>query len=205
MLIPYSTDHVDALQEIVNVAMGRAGASLATILGVFVRLSVPRIQIVEASRAAQAAALLVGADKEITAVRQSFHSDVRGEAIVVYGEDGCGELADLMGYDDCLDPGTEKELLLDVSNLLVGACLCGVLEQLECSANVSFSAPSVIAERATVRSLVKPESLSWAHALVVELNFSLEQRAFTCHLLIMLPEESIDRMRQLLDRALAAL
>ena len=30
-LLPYTADHVDALQEIVNVAMGRAGASLATL------------------------------------------------------------------------------------------------------------------------------------------------------------------------------
>ncbi len=40
----YSEDQRDCLQEIVNVAMGQAGDSLARLLEVFVTLSVPKIQ-----------------------------------------------------------------------------------------------------------------------------------------------------------------
>ena len=202
--VPYSSDHVDALQEIVNVAMGRAAAALAGVLGTFVRLSVPRIRIVAAADAGRAVRALVGEHAKITGVRQSFHSDLAGEALVLFGEDGCTDLADLMGYDDCDEPGMQTELLLDLSNLLVGACLCGVLEQVESGSNVSFSAPSIIAERAYVHALVRPDALSWTHSLVVELNFSLEHRDFSCHLLILMPEEAIERMRALLDRVLAA-
>ena len=43
---PYTEDQNDALQEVVNIAMGQAGDSLARILGNFVELSVPRIRLV---------------------------------------------------------------------------------------------------------------------------------------------------------------
>ena len=39
-----SEDQRDCLQEVVNVAMGQAGDSLARFLEVFIQLSVPRIQ-----------------------------------------------------------------------------------------------------------------------------------------------------------------
>ena len=41
-----SNDQHDALQELTNIAMGQAGASLATLLDEFVDLSVPRIRMV---------------------------------------------------------------------------------------------------------------------------------------------------------------
>ena len=39
-------DQRDCLQEVVNVAMGQAGDSLARFLEVFIHLSVPRIRLV---------------------------------------------------------------------------------------------------------------------------------------------------------------
>jgi len=41
----------DALQEIANLAMGRAGARLALLLGRFIELSVPRLRVVRATDA----------------------------------------------------------------------------------------------------------------------------------------------------------
>lgn len=39
----------DALQEIANLAMGRAAARLALLLGAFIELSVPRVRVVRAA------------------------------------------------------------------------------------------------------------------------------------------------------------
>ena len=43
---PLNADQTDALQEVVNIAMGQAGDRLARTLNVFVELSVPRIRLV---------------------------------------------------------------------------------------------------------------------------------------------------------------
>ncbi|MDP2783404.1 MAG: chemotaxis protein CheC [Sulfurimicrobium sp.] len=196
-LTPLSADQRDALQEITNVAMGQAGASLATTLDTFITLSIPRITIVDVAEVANSMCELIGRNAEVTAARQSFNGYLRGEVLVIYGQDGCNDLADLMGYDDELDRAAEQELLLDVSNVLVGACLCGIAEQLR--TELSFSAPSLIGEKMPVDALLRPEKLNWSHALLMEVNFRLEERNFTAHLVMLMPEEAIDRMRGVID------
>jgi chemotaxis protein CheC len=197
-----STDQSDTLQEIVNIAMGQAGDSLARVLDCFVRLSVPRIKLIEVANIGQCLATLVRNDKPITAVRQSFYDDLSGEAITIFSADGYRDLSDLMGYQTDLDPHTEKEVLFDISNILVGACLNGIAEQL--SANLSFSAPSLIAENTTASALLTPESLPWDYALQVEVNFSLEKRNFMSHLIIMMAEDALESLERSLDAFLEA-
>ena len=102
-----------------------------------------------------------------------------------------------MGYQADLDPLTEKEILFDVSNILVGACLNGIAEQL--NANLSFSAPSLIAENTPARTLLSPDNLPWDYALQVEVNFSLEERNFMSHLIIMMAEDAIGSLQRSLD------
>jgi len=202
---PLSDDQRDALQEITNIAMGQAGASLAGILDTFVNLSVPRINILEVAQVADSIGKLVGRNSEVTAVRQSFHGYLRGEAIVIYGKDGCKDLADLMGYDEDLDGAAEQELLLDVANVLVGAILGGMSEQLrgileQAGAELSFSAPSIMAENVPVETLITPEKLTWSHALLMEVNFTLEERNFISHIVMLMPEDAIDKVRGVLDQ-----
>jgi len=227
---PYSPDQTDALEELANVAMGQAGASLAMILDLFVTLSVPRSRIVCAEEVAIAVASMIDDPRSITAVRQAFFNQLRGEAIVLFGPNGCANLADRMGHepldmaapamagilpgapamagilpgaDDPDGPEVENELLLDVSNILVGAVLNGLAEQLE--TDFSFSAPALMALRQPVLSLLAPDRLGWSHALLIEVNFALEERDFRCHLILLMPEESIEHMRESLNGMLAHL
>lgn len=193
-----TADQTDALQEVTNIAMGQAGSSLANILGVFVNLSVPRIRVLDAASIGTAISDMVGKDKDITAARQSFHGTMRGEALVIYDQEGCMDLADLMGYDDQLDASAEREILLDVSNVQVGACLGGIADLLE--ASLTYSAPSIMAERIPVDRLIDPKKMTWNYALLVEVNFTLEERNFTSHLTFLMPEESIQSMGDALDK-----
>jgi hypothetical protein len=44
-----------------------------------------------------------------------------------------------------------------------------------------------------------PQQLTWNYALLVEVHFTLEVRDFTCHLLTLMPEESILTLKSALD------
>lgn len=196
-------DQIDALQEIVNVAMGQAGDSLARVLDTFVRLSVPRIRLIEVSKAASSIAEMVGDSEIITAVRQSFYDQLRGEAITLFSAEGCRDLAELMGYYQSLDEQTEKEILFDISNILVGACLNGIADQL--SADLNFSAPSMMATQVTPDKLFTGNELPWAAALQVEVNFSLERHKFKSHLIIMMAEDAIAALGESLNAFIEAI
>lgn len=108
------------------------------------------------------------------------------------------DLADLMGYDGQLDAAAEREILLDVSNVQVGACLGGIADLLE--ASLTYSAPSIMAERIPVDRLIDPKKMTWNYALLVEVNFTLEERNFTSHMTFLMPEESIQSMGEALDK-----
>ncbi len=202
-IAPLTSDQTDALQEIVNIAMGQAGDSLARTLDVFVELSVPRIRLVHVSEIIKTVYGMVDDREVVTAVRQSFYDNLNGEAIVLFGSSGCLDLAVLMGYASELSTSGEQELLLDVGNVLIGACIGGIGAQF--GVDLSFSPPSIMAERVVLETVLVPEKLPWEYSLLVEVNFGLENSDFKSHLLILMAEDGIESLRQSLERFMAAL
>lgn len=209
-LAALSNDQRDALQELTNIAMGQAGASLATLLDEFVDLSVPRIRVVEVVDLPPVLAELVGKTNLVSAVRQSFQGYLRGEAIIIFGEPGCQALANLMGFEGDLGESGENELLLDVANVLSGACLGGMMEQIRAftetngPAELSFSMPSVMARQVMAEHLIDPKKVQWSHALLLEVNFTIKNRDFIAHLTMLMPEDGIDKIRSITDEFIAA-
>jgi chemotaxis protein CheC len=189
----------DALAEFVNIGMGQAGDSLARLFDTFIQLSIPRIELVRPDDVTAAIATLVGSAGPIVAVRQAFASRIRGEALAVYAAGGCDALADLVKYPDV----TSDELLLEVSNVLIGACVGGLANQF--ALDLSFSPPSILGQHATITELLDVEFLPWETALVAEVNFRVEDRAFHCHLFTFWPDESISVLLSAVDTLLAAL
>lgn len=188
----------DALSELVNIGMGQAGDSLARLFNTFIALSIPRLELVEPARVTSVIAGLVGTTGPVVAVRQAFSSRIRGEAIAIYPAAGCDALADLVGYTDV----SSDELLLEISNILVGACVGALAAQF--SLALSFSPPSILG-RAPVPELFETGQLPWNRALIAEVNFRVDDRAFCCHLLTFWPDASIDVLLRAVDAFLAQL
>ena len=193
-------DQRDALQEIANIGMGQAGSSIAKIWGEFVSLSIPRIAHIDRESIPAMLSRFVG-DGSVNAVRQAFHGHLRGEVIVVFSGGRSDQLAELMGYDDA-DSVEEQELLLDVANILVGACLGSVAETLE--ADIGFSAPSLMGLNVSPAGLIRPEELISGRALFLEVRFTLERKSFASHLIVMMPADEVRVLGLSLDRFLAS-
>lgn len=196
-------DEQDALREVANIAMGQAGSVLAQVLDTYVALSVPRVRIVGISDLAHIIADLVGADHGVIGVRQAFYTNPRGEVIVLFDKQRCRSLSGLLGYDDLVDEFVEHEALLDVSNLIAGACMNGIASQL--GAELSFSAPSIIFDGAVMDSRLDLGHADWTHMLLLEIHFNIESSGLSCHLIILTPEESIAMIRQEINRILQSL
>jgi len=199
--IQLSADQCDCLQEVVNVAMGQAGDSLARLLGVFVTLSVPKIEIVAPTDVHR---IMEG--KYVSATRQAFQDGkgkdgLRGEALVVFGDSSFRELAELLQYDD-EDMGcvAEQELLLDISNVLNGACLTGIADQL--GEELFYSPPSILGQGERIAQMLERDNLQWESALSVEINYKLENRSFDCDLLLLMPDSAISHLAGKLDQIL---
>ena len=75
---------VDALTELVNLGVSRAAASLATMAGEEVLLTVPAISTVTSEQAAE----MIGGRRvgELVAVEQAFDGDFAGRALLIFPE-----------------------------------------------------------------------------------------------------------------------
>lgn len=200
---PLSADHADALQEVVNVAMGQAGDRLARLFDHYVELSVPKIHLVDIKCLRAALREMGVAENIVTVVRQSFFNRIRGEAIVLFESSGLTDLAQLVDPGVQSDADPEHELLLDLSNIVVGACIGGIAEQL--GTDLAYAAPSLLARDVRLDTVLAPSNLTWRYSLVVKIRFALEHRAFSCEILMFMPEESITLVRQALQAFLDTL
>jgi chemotaxis protein CheC len=199
-------DQRDALQEVANLAMGQAATRLARLLDSFIELSVPRVRVVAVSEAAQALREMTGIEDPVSAVRQGFRSDIKGEALVICRSDSVDDLCALVSdpYSrSAYESVSQKELMFDVANVLTGACVSCILDQL--GRTPVFSAPGLLGDAMTLDEVFQPGVLQWEVALLVEVNFTLEDQSFRAHLVMLMAEESIRHMNDALDALLSSL
>ncbi|HEX3635749.1 MAG TPA: chemotaxis protein CheC [Paraburkholderia sp.] len=199
-------DQRDALQEVANLAMGQAATRLASLLDAFIELSVPRVKVVAVSEAARALREMTGIEDMVCAVRQGFRSDIKGEALVICRSDSIDQLCSLVSdpYSrSTYEAVSQKELVFDVANVLTGACVSCILDQL--GRTPVFSAPGLLGQALTLDEVFQPGVLQWEVALLVEVNFALEDQSFRAHLVMLMAEESIRHMSEALDELLSSL
>jgi chemotaxis protein CheC len=199
-------DRRDALQEVANLAMGQAATRLSQLLDAFIELSVPRVRMVAVNEAAQALREMTGIQDTVSAVRQGFRSDIKGEALVIC-RSGCIEQLSSLVNDPYARSSYEKisqqELIFDVANILTGACVSCILDQL--GRTPVFSQPGLLGEAMSLDDVFQPGVLAWKVALLVEVNFALEDKSFRAHLVMLMAEDSIRHLNQALDALLSSL
>lgn len=183
----------DAFREVVNVAMGRAAALLARVLGVFVQLPIPNVNILEVGELHMALADAAQGDK-LTAVCQGYiGGGIAGEALLIFHDSEVADMARLMRADDYL----ELEMLLDLSSLLISACLSGIADQID----VVFSQghPQVLGQHASIDELIRLNRQRWKSMLAVEISYSLEGHNVHFDLLLLFTEDSVELLSRKLD------
>lgn len=190
----------DALQELMNVAMGQAADRLARLTETFVTLSVPLIHSVALTNATLLEQLMLAGQPAII-TRQSFLGRLRGEVMVCFGENGAEQLADLMGYEDVEKNSTQDELMLDVTNILTGACINGLAQQVDIK--VSYGSPSMMARGRSLQSVLGEQELRGHQALVLEIHFEVATHSFYCDLLVCITEDTAATVIEVIDQLLS--
>jgi chemotaxis protein CheC len=202
----FTEEQRDALQEITNLAMGQAATHLARLLDSFIELSVPRVRVVGVNGAAQTLREMTGINETVTAVRQGFRSDIKGEAIVICRTSDVRHLCSLVHdpyVHSSYEAVSEAELMFDVANVLTGACVSCVMSQLD--RTPIFSAPGLLGQEIALDDVFQADVLAWRVALLLEVSLALEDQTFRAHLVMLMAEDSIRRMRDALNALLSRL
>ena len=184
----------DCYREIANVAMGRAADLLARLLGAFVLMPIPNVNRIEATELHMALSQ-VAEDDTVSAVCQGFiGSGIAGEAMLIFNESSYKDIAELLNYEQDIDASAELELLMDIANVLIGACLTGFADQL--GMGFCESHPVVLERHVKVADLIERNGLSWNKTLTIESACSIENRNIKCDLLLLFTEDSLQPLRE---------
>ncbi len=187
-----STDMRDCYQEIANVAMGRAGDLLARLLNVFVELPIPNVNFIEVSELRMALKDIENHESTSGVCQGFISAGISGEALLILNDSSFKDVASLMNYQYDADMGTELELLMDLANVLIGACLKGVSEQLD----IQFSQghPEVLGQHRKISDLIANNANKWKKTLAIEISYSIENYPIKCDLLLLFTEKSMQTL-----------
>lgn len=182
------------LQEMANIAMGQASNLLAQLLNVFIHQPIPKVALIDRSDLNMA----IGAIDNNTyysIVGQGFvGSGVSGEALLLFSDSSREEMAKLLNYDDSNSSDPEMEVLLDMSNILFGAFIKGLGEQLDIK--FGLGQPSILGKHQQVEELIEHHSQQAEQLLCIEIPYELEQQHISCNLLVLLTADSVKRLEQ---------
>ncbi|KJH85591.1 MULTISPECIES: response regulator [Pseudomonas] len=180
----------DAFRETVNVAIGQAAALIAKVLGVFVQLPVPNVNVLEVGEL-HMALNDVGSSQQLTAICQGFiGSGIAGEALLIFHDSEIADIAQLMQREST--DYSDLEMLVDLSSILIGACLSSIAEQID----VVFSQghPQILGQHAAIEELIRANRVHWKKTLAVEISYGLEGQDIRFDLLLLFTEDSIERL-----------
>jgi chemotaxis protein CheC len=122
----------DAVTEILNIAIGRAAASLSELVDDAVQLSVPFVDFLPPAEAVGRLETETGGAATV-AVRQHFDGRFYGDIMLIFPEERSLSLVrHMVGEEVPLDQLTEleQEALLEVGNIILNACLGSLSNQL---------------------------------------------------------------------------
>ncbi|WP_029816330.1 response regulator [Vibrio parahaemolyticus] len=189
----------DIYMEVANVSIGRAADALARHFDAFVQLPLPNVNIFEVSELHMALRDLASHDN-VSGVCQGFCGEgIAGEALVILSDSSVSDLKKLMKVPADSEELEELELLMDISNILVGSFLNGLGEQSE----VRFfqSPPVLLGQHISIDSIIESTTGAFKRTMTFEVSYNIEGTSIRCDLLFMFVDESLP----LLDNKLAYL
>jgi chemotaxis protein CheC len=190
-----SEEEKDILQEIMNIAFGKAAADLAEVINIFVVLSVPDIRIIKAVDLPGYIRTEFSEFSNISIVEQNFWGGFKGNALLVFQGDAGKELITLLGdggeltHESEFSDILENETLIEVGNILIGACVGKVAELLQDM--VTYSPPRIIFEDHPNVSMPTTLFDSSNSAIILKTVFSFSERNVNGFLFLITSDNSI--------------
>ncbi|TPE49801.1 response regulator [Maribrevibacterium harenarium] len=186
------------LQEVSNISMGRAASVLADMLNVFIKLPVPKVNILEVSELQMALSYSGVGSSRCSAVSQGYvGAGIAFEALLVFSDSSFPDMAKLLNVTDKIDRDLETELLMDVSSVLVGPYMAALGEQL--NVDFSHSHPVLLGQHVQISDLINVKRAQWKRTLAVEIAYEVENYKISCDLMLLFTEDSLPVLEKLLS------
>ncbi len=200
----FSVDEKDILQEIMNIAFGNATADLAEVIDIYVQLSVPEIQILYIKELSDFLKSALKNAATTSIIEQKFQGEFKGSGLLVFPEKAGRCLVSILdnnksnSSENTSTAALEKGALLEVGNILIGACVGKITELLNTFA--TYSPPQILQEKFNEDTLLAEFYDPLQTAIVMKTVFTFKQEDVDGLLLLLTNQESIGWLKKALNK-----
>ncbi len=197
-----STDEIETLKEIMNIAFGNATADLAEVIDVHVKLSLPDVKLVDGGALPNEIVRAVDAYQDTSLVNQSFWGDFKGNSLLVFPRRAAPKILQLIQPEDtpfltdAASTALERETLLEIGNILIGACVGKIASLLHTI--VTYSPPLVMHRDPEAYQAYMQSVPPGQKAILMETVFSIDENDIHGMLMILTDALSINWLRKAL-------
>ncbi|HEX9937526.1 MAG TPA: hypothetical protein VGB15_10400, partial [Longimicrobium sp.] len=190
----------DALNELFNIGLHRAAASLSDLTGKRVVVELPRLWVCSMGELKDR--LLEVVDGDLATVHQFFGGAIAGDAVLLLEYDKAVQLADLMTGGDVALGGrldqSAREVIAEIGNVVLSSCLGAFGNVLHVA--VSFSVPRIHIESldGMLRTVVIERDQGIPYALVAATRFTLSGLEISGFLIVVIGVKSLELVSQAL-------
>ena len=183
----------EALKELINIAYGRAAASLSTLTREPITLEVPQVDVYFLNEMVEALQQVY--QEHVWSVHQIFSGPMKGQAVFVLDKKSATTLASaiLRRNESNSDEDAVQDALCEAGNIVLQAALgvCGELLHV----HVCFAVPGLKTESiaAMLQSAVV-EKTELEYALLVQTRFRILSREVTGYMLVILGVNSFNQL-----------
>ncbi len=199
----FSVDEKDILQEIMNIAFGNATADLAEVIDIHVQLNIPEIQTLYIKEIADFLKSALTNTAATSIIEQKFQGEFKGSGLLVFSEKAGQCLVSILDKSKDDSPESistaalEKGALLEVGNILIGACVGKITELLNTFA--TYSPPQMLQAKFDEDAFLAESYDPMQTAIVMKTVFTFKQEDVDGLLLLLTNHESIGWLKKALN------
>ena len=196
-MLKLDDDQLDALSEIFNIGVGKAAAAMSGLVGDEVLLSVPHVNVLTVSEAAQE---LNAANPKLYAVRQPFEGVFKGDALLIFPSEKSLEIVRMVAGQAVPEEqlsGLERDAMTEIGNVMLNACIAALSDLLQNEFDLGTPDVDIGDGRSILRTRIQNHLVVFLH-----IRFELKSSEIEGFVVFVLTTTSLETLRQCLDKML---
>lgn len=188
--MPFTQGEVDVLRAIMDAAFDRAASELGDIAGVSIDLHSATAGVVKIPELQKSVSTMIPGIDRRTVVEQEFRGQSDGDALLIFPADAGSLFKGLLAPDE---EGLEDEALMEIGNILIGACTGRLFEMLR---RTIYYLPPRILPGSEIGALVGGERYdSEDFAIMLKARFGFEGAELVGDMLLVNRRQSIPDLK----------
>jgi chemotaxis protein CheC len=198
-----TAEQVDALQEFINIGVGRSASMLTEMVDSRISLQIPVVRVYQAKELRQELVKQFDHQKNFSAVKLDFSGSLSGSAELVFPSESAAILVSVLTGEDLNSPDLDAVkigTLSEIGNIVINGVMGSISNLLR--HQMDYKIPSYLEN--TIENLLLSDYpvTNETVFLLAQARFTIEQMEITGDIILIFEMRSFDALLEAIDREL---